>query len=501
MGVFLTIAVWPVPFCAAASPYATELIAHNGAFGGQTLYNDPNAVIGEPTRIAINNDPTIGTTPFQIKIVEPAYNRDLEGNKIITTLGRQPDGAGGYTYGSITVKFDHPIVDDPVNPYGIDLNVFGNSFYVGSGFVHDTTDMRSYNLVGGIFAEPVVISVSPDNVNWFTYSAGPFGDSAFPTQGYGWSAEQHDLTGNGWTNEATDFTKPINPTLNSLLGAIGLELATSDAIGAYVGSGGGTGIDLAESGFCAIQYVRVESTAQFRDGEIDAFADVRPMIVGDALAITPQNVLDGTPLYFQQPEAIAHTAVRADFTAVSDLAKLVTNLVTDDAALAALPAGDLLATYQLDVTALIGDSAIDFVADYRLSPGPDYSGNGADLDVLAWDGVAWNDVAFELDAASGLVLLDQWTAASATLAVLGPETALPGDFNRDGQVDAADYTVWRDGFPAQYDADDYLTWKSHFGESATTSGGIGAPAVPEPAAAVLLLTGLAAVLGQRRARA
>ncbi len=84
--------------------------------------------------------------------------------------------------------------------------------------------------------------------------------------------------------------------------------------------------------------------------------------------------------------------------------------------------------------------------------------------------------------------------------------SLVGDYNGDGTVDAADYTVWRDTLGAQvapfFGADgngdgivndaDQAVWKAHFG--ATAGGGEGAlAAVPEPAAALLLAGG--AVLG------
>ena len=40
--------------------------------------------------------------------------------------------------------------------------------------------------------------------------------------------------------------------------------------------------------------------------------------------------------------------------------------------------------------------------------------------------------------------------------------SLPGDFNHDGTVDAADYVVWRktDGTQAEYN-----TWRTHFGQT------------------------------------
>ncbi len=423
------------PVAQADSPYATSIVSQTTAFGGNSLYNDPNAVLGEPTRIAKNTQFTNGGSNFHVKIVEPAYNVDLGGNKVITTISRT-GSSPNYTYGSITVKFDQPIYDNPANPYGIDLNVFGNTFYVGGGtsggFVSDTTDMRSYYLAGGAFGEPVVVSVSPDNVNWYTYSSGPFGDTAFPTQGYEWSASQHDLTGNGWTETKTDFAKPVNPTLGSVLGTTNsaspyYRASTADAIGAYVNSGGGTGFDLAVSGFESIQYVRVEANATYRDGEIDGFAAVRPMSVGEALSITPDNVAAGTSLFFQSEADATRTAILADFTNVSDLAKLSTAALTDVDLLSAITDGTVLAAYELEVTKLIGAGGIAFAADLSLLPGLSYAGDGSDLSVLSWDGLAWQPLAFTFDAGSGLAQVEGWSDASGYLAISQvPEPAVVG---------------------------------------------------------------------------
>jgi hypothetical protein len=63
-----------------------------------------------------------------------------------------------------------------------------------------------------------------------------------------------------------------------------------------------------------------------------------------------------------------------------------------------------------------------------------------------------------------------------------------GDFNEDGVVDAADYSVWRDGLGAAYSMEDYAVWKSHFGQSGAGSGAFSAStAVPEPTSLTLLL--------------
>lgn len=79
--------------------------------------------------------------------------------------------------------------------------------------------------------------------------------------------------------------------------------------------------------------------------------------------------------------------------------------------------------------------------------------------------------------------------------------SLAGDYNGNGNVDAADYTLWRDslgqnvpnGSGADGDNDgvigpgDFTVWKSNFGQSAG-SGAVAAPSVPEPTVFGLLLT-------------
>lgn len=77
--------------------------------------------------------------------------------------------------------------------------------------------------------------------------------------------------------------------------------------------------------------------------------------------------------------------------------------------------------------------------------------------------------------------------------------SLPGDYNQDGTVDAADYTVWRDNLgqsatlpndstPGTVTQSDYDTWRAHFGQTLGSGSGASANvAVPEPAALVLLM--------------
>jgi Metallo-peptidase family M12B Reprolysin-like/PEP-CTERM motif len=97
-----------------------------------------------------------------------------------------------------------------------------------------------------------------------------------------------------------------------------------------------------------------------------------------------------------------------------------------------------------------------------------------------------------------------------------------GDYNQNGTVDAADYTVWRDalatpgamlpndGSPESVSESDFTYWRFHFGETLPMGSGAsddllvpitasaGPATVPEPATSVLLAIALAALAARRR---
>ncbi len=94
-------------------------------------------------------------------------------------------------------------------------------------------------------------------------------------------------------------------------------------------------------------------------------------------------------------------------------------------------------------------------------------------------------------------------------AVLAPVTILPGDYNVNGAVDAADYVLWRknnntavtlpnDATPGTSPAD-YTVWRTHFGEMVGTgSGATTNTNVPEPKTLVLLMFAAAGPYLRRR---
>lgn len=99
-------------------------------------------------------------------------------------------------------------------------------------------------------------------------------------------------------------------------------------------------------------------------------------------------------------------------------------------------------------------------------------------------------------------------AYSVTTMVLVSD-GLPGDFNRDGLVDAGDFTVWRDSFGQTgntaadanedniVDNDDYAFWLANFGRSETL-GAAGLAQVPEPTTSLLALIAACGLANRRR---
>ena len=76
--------------------------------------------------------------------------------------------------------------------------------------------------------------------------------------------------------------------------------------------------------------------------------------------------------------------------------------------------------------------------------------------------------------------------------------ALPGDFDFNGVVDAADYVLCRKGFGTAYTQHDYDVWRAHFGQPAGSGSGTSTnAAVPEPATLVLLMCPAAGVCRPR----
>ena len=108
-----------------------------------------------------------------------------------------------------------------------------------------------------------------------------------------------------------------------------------------------------------------------------------------------------------------------------------------------------------------------------------------------------------------LAALARFTDGSAAVLLWDDTLALPGDFDADGVVDAADYTVWRNRLGTTYADSEYEVWRANFGQTAGSESILSATAdwpnnanaaVPEPPSFWLLFiaAGVAAEICRRR---
>jgi hypothetical protein len=111
-------------------------------------------------------------------------------------------------------------------------------------------------------------------------------------------------------------------------------------------------------------------------------------------------------------------------------------------------------------------------------------------------GAAWRPGLIE-DVTGQMLLLDGTTHTIAVQYI--DDAAISGDYNGDGTVNAADYTVWRNGGSPDDSQAGYNLWRTNFGRTSGSGAGGSASAslaVPEPAG--WLLAWIAAALIGRR---
>jgi T5SS/PEP-CTERM-associated repeat protein len=139
---------------------------------------------------------------------------------------------------------------------------------------------------------------------------------------------------------------------------------------------------------------------------------------------------------------------------------------------------------QLHVTgqlALGGTLAVSLVGSFTPAAGNSF-------DILDWGSRVGTFSALQLPALAGGLAWN--TSQLYTTGVLS--VGLPGDFNSNGIVDAADYVVWRKGLGTTYTQADYDVWRTHFGQTAGSDAALPSAeslsaTVPEPSTAALLL--------------
>jgi hypothetical protein len=226
----------------AAAFFADDVVGYDPGVGFVARYVSPEVALGEPSRA---NPFTEATDPFN-----PPYGT----NQIVSI------GAGG----SITVRFQTPVLNHPNNLHGLDFTVFG-----GAGFIiTNEFDFSTFDWIGtpatdgSLFAQSTGetrISVSRDGINFYVLNPAlaPAVDHFPPTDAAG------------------SFHVPVVPGL-SASDVAGATLADIRTL--YDGSAGGASCDISwaqdASGNSVslqmIRFIRVEVLSG--KAEIDGFS-------------------------------------------------------------------------------------------------------------------------------------------------------------------------------------------------------------------------------------
>lgn len=297
-----------------ADDFAAEIGGYYAGQYGQSIdwlsgqnFKDPQAALGRPTVDTTGDDFYFAMDdPAPVNAVYSAFRHNE-----LCTVGYDDD-ATGY----LELKLGRRVYDNPLNPFGCDLIVFGNTKQViGNSQPWENGDPQAVTVGDGAFAEPGAVLVSQDGVTWrrlpdpaaqsSTTPAVRGADDFAPTLGRVYDPANPDTSINTeyWTNQwwghPTNPTYPVDP---SLAPGDFAGMTVAQVAAAYNGSAGGTGLDLQDlapadyaalatdpnTGMKWIRYVRIENPKDESGeyygvgSEVDAVADVFPRRTGDA---------------------------------------------------------------------------------------------------------------------------------------------------------------------------------------------------------------------------
>ena len=163
---------------------------------------------------------------------------------------------------------------------------------------------------------------------------------------------------------------------------------------------------------------------------------------------------------------------------------------------------------------VIEDGTLSITSPYLANAGDVYLLTGAALDLaftetdtidqLFLDNMAQEVGLWGAEGNAGATFTTPLITGAGLLQVsTGPSMGVPGDYNNNGTVDAADYVLWRKGAALENEvetigentSEDYTAWRARFGNTSGAGSGaaLGAASVPEPSAIALAL--LAAAIG------
>lgn len=268
-----------------------------------TLVFAPDAVSEDPWADSVvsysASDPVSGFTQSTAALGPPtgiSPSVPSSSNTEIVSLGSAANSPANH----LTLRFNTPVTDDPLNAFGMDFIVYSNAFWIGGD-----ANRR--------FQEPAIVEISPDNVSWFLIPGSrsltyPAGIPPIITQPAGSDNESDPTMLAGSIRNPNLFDAPTgNDTQEGNWGYAEMSPAQPPLLDNYVRpddpfvvgispkSGGGDAFDIAwainaagqPANLTQFQYIRLTPLVNRNIGfgiaspEIMAVADVAPNVDAD----------------------------------------------------------------------------------------------------------------------------------------------------------------------------------------------------------------------------
>ncbi|MGI9427235.1 MAG: hypothetical protein ACR2NM_01160, partial [Bythopirellula sp.] len=302
----------------------------------------------------------------------------------------------------------------------------------------------------------------------------------------------------GFTNASTLTIDSTATTSSRLL--MGGTTLVNEAPGELAFSGPGTGVRELRGRLDNRGRTTVDVDATIGDTGLshlnsgEMHVDALATLVGSSLTNEPTGIVSGTGSLDVQNIAFTNAGIIAPGESTGVLS-VVGNVPFDSTANLAIELASESDHDQLAVTdsvALAGTLDVSLIGGYAPVAGASHT-------ILTAGSITGQFNAINGSPGGGFGYVVQYFPMHVDLIVI---TGLPGDYNNDGSVDAADYVVWRDllgavagTLPNDIDGGSigslqYTTWKAHYGQMTPSSLEVDMDSVPECSTVTLLLIGL-----------
>ncbi len=452
-------------------------------FDDQELLLDTGAdltVLSQITAKRLGFDAVLDTPDFYLEVESPGGIESGVPGIFVEELNIDTVGGSFTLYNVPVAVLDVPNPSDPGNVVD---GILGMNVFNGRNLVIDANPLVGQGGVGPslYIGDPVAQMHSWDTAavsgSWIT--AGNWDAEGVPAEL--WHANVANVSGSDQTavvsTDSQIYTLDVSGTPSAQMTVEIESGATLTTFGeTYIGEGGRV---LLSGGMLDTQFVNIEGGTLSGEGEI---------LAGTGPINSPVRNLSGR---VEPGDPVGQLTINGDFSNQAD-----GTLAVDLGGTTAVTQYDVLAVDRYAFLAGTLEVSLVDLGGGVFAPG---IGNAFTI-LTATEGISGTFDDWILP--SGY----QWDVSVGTYDVVLTVTGLglAGDYNDDGTIDAADYTVWRDVMtagtgplpndptPGTVDESDFEYWRAHYGESSGSGAGAGGlAAVPEPATAVLLLAGLA----------